>query len=736
MKPGLYPLLGPPASGKTTLAREWALEVLKRRGRVYWVGLPHQRAYVYRLFGVEGAVLGLEFMSFQALYYRVLAEVGRLGPLLPGAGRVALVGEALRDLYGEGVAPGEARLFARAIAELKRYGLSPFALPKEGEAGRLRRVYLAYERLKEKALDYDDFRHRAGRVPLRLFPRPDLVVVDGFREVGPLDLRFLKRLAREVPVLLTLELLPEGLEPWQTLSPRPVKKEVWALANPVEEARHLLRALKRALASRDLGGEGLDPFEVMVVAPEDRIPGLLLFQDEYGLPLYDGREGALADTEEGERVLALLNPMPTGRDLLALGFSALGRRALRLGLAGEEALALLAEREGLLQEWQAFLALRTPGPNLLAWAEEVLERLGVAAKELFLSRLRLALRADGGNPLAWWRSLLLDEALPKEPLRGVALLPPLRAMGVRARRVYVLDWVAGRYTLGEGEDYFLLEELRERGLLRRLPRRLRGLDPLFLQALSTRGEEVYLLYPEAGPSGAYEPLEKGMRPEPLPPSGRLEALPEESFTPPLPTSHTPPAHLEVLRRHGECPFRTYLERFPLRPEDGALGWHLFPERVDELSQHPEVGPWLALHQEHLEGMVFWARWPGGRFALRLDGVRREAGGRVVHLYRLLPPGGDPDLSPRRRWTEWYALGAFLQRKEVEEVHLWTWAFLGEPRPYRKNPYRKRDRPPQLEEVRALVKEALPRWGKGGFSPRPGYHCYACGLADICRKEEV
>lgn len=38
-------------------------------------------------------------------------------------------------------------------------------------------------------------------------------------------------------------------------------------------------------------------------------------------------ERALADTEEGERVLALLNPFPTGRDLLALGFSALGRKA-------------------------------------------------------------------------------------------------------------------------------------------------------------------------------------------------------------------------------------------------------------------------------------------------------------------------------------------------------------------------------------------------------------------------
>ena len=74
MKPGLHIVQGPPASGKTRLALAWALEVLGRRGRVFWVGLPHQRAYVYRLLSEEGAFLGLEFLSFQALYYRVLAE--------------------------------------------------------------------------------------------------------------------------------------------------------------------------------------------------------------------------------------------------------------------------------------------------------------------------------------------------------------------------------------------------------------------------------------------------------------------------------------------------------------------------------------------------------------------------------------------------------------------------------------------------------------------------------------
>ena len=730
MKPGLYPLLGPPASGKTSLAREWALEVLRRRGRVYWVGLPHQRAYVYRLFGGQEAVLGLEFMSFQALYYRVLAEVGRLGPLLPGAGRVALVGEALRSLYGEGIAPGEARLFARAIAELKRYGLSPLALPKEGEAGRLRQVYFAYQRLKGQALDYDDFRHRAGRVPLRLFPKPDLVVVDGFREVGPLDLRFLRRLAQQVPVLLTAELLPEGLAPWKALSPRPVKKEVLALANPVEEVRYLLRALKRALAPKALGGEGLDPWEVLVVAPEERIGGLLLLKDEYGLPLYDGRERALADTEEGERVLALVNPFPTGRDLLALGFPALGRKALRLGLAGEEALGALAEREGLEEEWRAFQGLRTPGPDLLAWAEEALERLGIKAKEPFLARLRLALGADRGNPLAWWRSLLLDESLPPEPNRGVALLPPLRALGIRAKRAYVLDWVAGRYSLREREDYFLLEELRERGLLKGLPRRLKGLDPLFWEEVSTRGEEVFLLYPEAGSSGLYPPLEKGVKPEPLPPASRLEALPQLPFTPPLPTGREPPPHLEVLRRFRECPFRAYVERFDLKGRDGALGWHLLPTELGEVLAHPEVGPWLEAHRAHWEGMRFWSTLPG-KPPLRLDGVRRE--GETLHLYRLLPQGAEADLGPQRRWTEWYALGVLLGRKDVAEVRLWVWPWMGKPSLLRRQTPGTLPKP--VEEVRQQANEAYRLWLKGAFPPKPGSHCYACGLEDLCRKEE-
>ncbi len=736
--PGLYPLLGPPASGKTRLVLAHALEALRARGRVWWVGLPHQRVYVQELFGREGPFLGLEYLSFQALYYRALAEAGWLRPLLPGAGRVALVAEALRELHGPGVAPGEARLFARAIAELKRFGLSPFALPKEGEAGRLRRVYLAYERLKRGSLDYDDFRRLALKVPLRLFPRPHLVVVDGFREVGPLDLAFLRRLAQEVPVLLALEVLPQGLKPWETLPPRPVRKEVWRLANPVEEARHLLRALKRALAPRELGGEGLAPEEVLVVAPEERIGGLLLLKEEYGLPLEDGRERALAETEDGEKVLALLSPFPSGRDLLALGFSALGRRALRLGLAGEEALKALAEREGLLAEWEAFRALRAPGPDPLAWAEEALERVGVSAKEPFLSRLRLALRVDRENPLAWWRSLLLDETLPPGVGRGVPVLPPLRATGVRARRAYVLDWVAGRYTLGEGEDYFLLEELRGRGLLSRLPRRLRGLDPLFLEAVATRGEEVFLLYPEAGPSGSYPPVEQGRRPDPLPPASRLEALPPTPFRSPWPSGGKEPPFLETLRRLLECPFRAYMERFPLREEeDGFSGWSFLARGGEGLWNHPEVGPWLERHRAHLEGMRFFVLWEREGYRLRLDGVRRE--GEALHLYRLLPAGAEPEWDARKRWTEWKALEELLDgrfKPRVEAVHLWAWPWLGEPVPYSRRPFRKGDRIGPLEAIKPRLEEALALWQGSPFAPKPGSHCHPCPYKDVCRKEEL
>ena len=52
-------LIGPPGSGKTT--KLLTLRGRRRRGeRVWWVGLPSQRSYVYRRLAEHGAVLGLD----------------------------------------------------------------------------------------------------------------------------------------------------------------------------------------------------------------------------------------------------------------------------------------------------------------------------------------------------------------------------------------------------------------------------------------------------------------------------------------------------------------------------------------------------------------------------------------------------------------------------------------------------------------------------------------------------
>ena len=185
-------LVGPPGSGKTTKLLEVALSATRAGKRVWWVGLPNQRSYVYTRATVQGAVLGLNFLSSQQVYYRLLAAALKLKPLLVGTGRIALVGEALLTCYGELPAPGEARLFTRAIAEAKRFGLEPETLPQtDRESERLREVFAVYERIKGERWDYDDFRREAFVLASQAAtsgakPEAALIVVDGFREVGPL----------------------------------------------------------------------------------------------------------------------------------------------------------------------------------------------------------------------------------------------------------------------------------------------------------------------------------------------------------------------------------------------------------------------------------------------------------------------------------------------------------------------------------------------------------------------
>ena len=96
----------------------------------------------------------MEFLSSQQVYYRLLAHALKLKPLVVGTGRIALVGEALKKLHDALPSPGEARLFTRAIAEAKRFGLSWREVtahnPDDHEVARFRAVFRLYEDLKGK----------------------------------------------------------------------------------------------------------------------------------------------------------------------------------------------------------------------------------------------------------------------------------------------------------------------------------------------------------------------------------------------------------------------------------------------------------------------------------------------------------------------------------------------------------------------------------------------------------
>jgi ATP-dependent helicase/nuclease subunit B len=282
-------LLAPPASGKTTHLLKLAREATKKGGRVWWVGLPSQRSYVYRRATEAGALLGLEFLSSQQVYYRLLANALKLKPLIVGTGRLALVGEALLNLRQELPSPGEARLFATAIAEAKRFGVTHKGIyGSDTESQRLRDIFRIYESLKGERWDYDDFRSEALKLAETLGKKPeaDLIIVDGFREIGPLELRIYQALSKHTEVYLSLpEAPPETVSSRVTLLEHaPLNKgrvRFYRAPNPVTEARWVLRSLKKDLA------EGAEPLELAVILPEREIKAFLALADEYGVPMMD-----------------------------------------------------------------------------------------------------------------------------------------------------------------------------------------------------------------------------------------------------------------------------------------------------------------------------------------------------------------------------------------------------------------------------------------------------------------
>jgi len=310
-------------------------------GPVTWVTLPPQRRYYLWRLAAAGPRLGLEVTQTQQLYHRVVTAFPDARPVLGRAGRVALVAAVLAEEAQARPSAGEAVLFTRAIAELKRHGLTPKTLPDCGDAEteRLRRVFARYEAIKEDrgVWDADDVRDQAiRRVEEGKFRTGGAVYVGGFLELSPMTLRFFEALAEAGDRVTIARPGPEQKAP-------EVKR--FEAQNPVHEFRWALYSLQQ-----DVHERGIPPEELAVVVPRAKARAFELLAreyevhlaPEYPVPLGEltlGR-GALLAAEfphhpRPEALLRLAGALPEP-DREAL--SQLARRAMSRGVAGWEAL--------------------------------------------------------------------------------------------------------------------------------------------------------------------------------------------------------------------------------------------------------------------------------------------------------------------------------------------------------------------------------------------------------------
>ena len=775
-------LIGPAGAGKTERLLGRARGAMREGKRVWWVGLPGQRAYVYRRATQAGALLGLEFLSSQRVYYRLLARALKLKPLVVGTGRVALVGEALLELRGELPAPGEARLFTRAIAEAKRYGLSHEDVrTKDEETKRFREVFGAYEAVKGERWDYDDFRTEALRLARLGEARPeaDVIIVDGFREVGPLELDLYKALGQTTELWLSLPEAPPGEAATETLLETLPPRLNGALAahrapNPVSEARWVLRSLKRDLA------EGFDPLELAVILPEREVRAFLTLADEYGVPTMDETPKALADTLPGRLLLDLLElpDHPSASKLLALPeLAPLAKAALGRGVAGLQAISALAQELGLEGRLKRWLAVLEPSGERvgdeLAWAEELLNtsladlrRDGEGPldwgrfKDHALQRAKEASRiARGASFRAWWAALLHETFVFDRPRGGVAVLTATLASGRRFGRAYLMRAVEGAYSVGEREDYFVPEDDRRslEVVFARygLPKRFGGRDRGLYAELLTRADEVIVTYPEADQGGPLVPQRElvGAAPTSLPEVAAASPLelPGAPYRASLAPLNLGTISLQHLMRYDRCAFQYWAES-RLKEEDEAPWWlallnemrdytRLTTARLGTLrATYPDAAAWLDVYETELSRLLFGVTLPetpleGGPYA-RLDATLRQ--GSEVIFYRFVAPGAVGDAASAQaylkgRWNELWAAGYTLERYRgrVSGVRLVVWPIGGEPvdafggaitSPLR-----------LIKSSQYKAERAYRRFAAGDLSPSPGFICRACRVSDVCRE---
>lgn len=766
---------------------EVARRALDGGSRVWWLALPNQRGFVLRRVTEGGyTALGLEVMSAQQAFYRILTRAESLQPLTTGNARLVRVAQALAEVAGALPLPGEARLFSYAIAEAKRFGLGPSDIAEvesetDPEIARLALVFGAYERALADSWDYDDVRSQAAALLIKdpeagaAACEADVIIVDGMRELGPLELRLLTSLARHRQVHLTLPEAPSGMTPTRTLPP-PVatgRVERYLAPNPVAELRFVMNSLKR-----DLFEARLEPLDLALIVPPGLAPAALVMAEEYGVPLMDESPRALADVPGGRQLLDLIElaAQPTASRLLAVPeLAPLANAALQAGVSGADAIRRLAAALGLAQLWEAWSSNLTAHGDLAAWADwlvrEVLPR-SVPGLPAELQRTALALAQEaqrlGPDPegfQAWWAALLRDTRSQRRERGGVALTSATQASGRRFVKAYIVGATEGVYRAFESEDYFVPEERRLDidVVMQRLglPRRLQGRDPRIVDELLQRADALVITAAEADQAGPLTPaaglLGTGASPLPAVPIGsRLELHSGEGYRPSFGKVSLPPSPAaELLRQYDVCAFRAWGER-ALGEQRAAATWseelrlallarskHA-PDDLAELSKRfPQAATWLARHEGLLGDLTFRAVFRGHGVAVRSEvdaGLRRDVGSRgrsLARLYHLVAP--DPLLDwnrarelLRERWSEHWAAKILLEHRTnpADIVEVWVWPLLGDPLRVDSsdNAYVKS----KIERVATSLEAAFVRYQRGDVGPTPGYQCSDCPVFDVCR----
>ncbi len=543
-------LIGASGSGKTRAAQRFAAFCAKNNERVIVLTLPSQRSFWLEGLAALGASLGIEVTNLQNLCYRMLDRLGANQAVVLNPGRVALTARALETVLNRSVQPGEARLYAQAIAECKRAVFVP-QTGGEWYLDTLASVYQTYQALLEQnqLQDLDDVRLRAAALleqqALKLNAH---LLVDGYRALNTSELTAMSALSNCADSLLLtlpngapdttreawahpirppelrviqerlgakLERLEATGKPWAGL---PSTVRIRASANPVSEARAALRQIKQWLL------EGTSARDMALIVPSHVSARVLeALAREYHVPLAPESLGGLLETAYG-RVLEVALTSP------ARDFPADELRVLSLVFPELELLANTLEKRGLqggsslyknlliAEEFQPAWAvlddlktwLTPPNTDFVLWFEKLLELLIPDAPWLESARVlareaaRLLPETGSGAQFAeWLRTLLQASSLPHpDAARGVAVLTPDEASGRRFAKTIVLGVVDGAYQNLQAEDFFIPEDERvppELLLLeKRLPWRMNGLsDTILYDALTRANQETIISFPKA-----------------------------------------------------------------------------------------------------------------------------------------------------------------------------------------------------------------------------------------------